>query len=174
MKKRFLHILLRTFRFAVRHAPALIAALCCMFAARCYTVSLTRTTLYERVQAQPSDTFNLPGKTITLDNALTMYLPEGWTDITSTCPDAAHPACIAAYQGRDAIGRKITMVVTRWENVNAWAYNEEDSLCFVRWFAGSGQTCYRVFVSAQNAFCASSSTLCRSLNCMLRSIRSPS
>lgn len=172
MGKHLLRLTARTLLFVIRHAPALAAALCLALSAQRYLESRARLTLYERVQEQQRavcSMHDMPGTTVLLHGELSMFLPAGWEAVSSA--DTQHPAYVAAYQGRDALGRRMTLTITRSDQPQPWNYNEEGALYFARWFAGREETRYRVFVSAENAFCASSSSLCRALLCMLRSIR---
>lgn len=173
MKRNLLCVMSCMLRFVFRHALLITAGLCCMLAADRMTEERAQLTLYERVLEQMQHGVDLPGETVMLGDGLSMYLPSGWMDISASSPDAAHPAWVAAYQGKDVIGRTITLVITRWKDTGVWRnqYHEEDALYFTRWFAGKGRTNYRFFVSAPNAFSAASPSLCRELGCMLRSIR---
>ena len=161
---------IRTLRFLVRHRIAILLAACCTLLSVHVLRARPRLPLYNRVMQQDIDNLEIPGRNIIL-NDISMFLPDIWKDVSASYP-ARHQSLVAAYHARDFWGRQMTVIITLQESMSGWERTEIGDIYFTTWYAGEGRRLYRIDVQASSARSAVSKTLCRSLRCMLCSMKS--
>lgn len=161
-------ITFRIFRFLFRHLAMILLAACCLFFASHALRSSPRLSLYEHVFLQDIRDLAIPGKNVTL-HELSIFVPSIWKDVSQA--QSRHPALVSAYQARDLWGRQMTMIITLQENTSGWERAETGDTYFTAWYAGKGSRLYRIDVQASGTHAAASRKLCRTLKCMLSSIK---
>ena len=161
-------IAVRALHFLFRHRMMLLLTACSMLFCTHALRSRPSLSLYDRVFLQDISDLAIPGRNVTLKE-FSMFVPDIWKDISQS--QARHPALVAAYQARDFLGRQMTMVITLQENTSGWERPEIGDIFFTTWYVGEGKRLYRIDVQASSARSAASDALCRSLRCMLSSMK---
>jgi len=161
-------ISIQSLRFLIRYRMTILLAACCTFFCAHALRSSPDLPLYDRVFLQDIHSLTIPGRNVIL-NEISLFVPDIWVDISHS--QSRHPALVAAYQARDFLGRQMTVIITLQENASGWERAESGDTYFTTWFAGEGRRLYRIDVQASGARSAASKSLCRSLKCMLSSMK---